>query len=118
MHLNPDTKVILTIGQLKKLIQETIVSEKIDVKQKYPIVPTRDFITVKATPGTSNFIVQAGVQHRRIFQGSIPNDKIVSSYFDGYNAVIVGQKKIFVYGPYNQEKPEQGWRLLHSHNAH
>ncbi len=97
---------------------EPSVMEKIDVRQKYPTVPTRDFITVMATPGKSNFTVQAGINHRRIYQGSIPSDQIVSTYFDGMNAVVVGRKKMYVYGPNNPEKPDQNWRLLHSHNAH
>jgi len=118
MKLNPGTKITLTFGQLRKLIKDIVVSEKIDVKQKYPMIPTRDFIIISANPGSTSFTVQAGYNHRRIYCGNTNGDKIVSSYFDGMHAVIVCQKKIFVYGPYKPEEPEKNWRLLQSHLAH
>ena len=95
-----------------------ILKEKNEVKQKYPMVPTRDFITIKVEPNLTSFSVLAGQSRRRIYQGSTSGDKIVSNYFDGNFAVLVCQKRTFIFGPGNQDKPEQNWRLIRSFPSH
>lgn len=92
-----------------------IIAEKSStykVKQKYPMVPTRDFITISQCSGKSSFTVYAGPNQRRIYSGTTLGDKIVSYYFDGMYAVFNCQKKVFVFGPSNPKKPEKGWRQI------
>lgn len=89
-----------------------------DVKQRYPLVPTRDFITIVAKSGSTRFDVYAGELRRRVYSGGTNGDKIVSTYFDGMNAVITCQKHIFVYGPSNQRNPDKGWHQIKVFPAH
>lgn len=99
-----------------------IVAEKQDshykVQQKYPMVPTRDFITIVAKTGSTNFQVYAGEKRRRLYSGSTNGDKIISYYFDGMNAVITCHHRIFVFGPSNQKNPERGWHQIRTFPAH
>ena len=99
-----------------------IIAEKQDshykVKQKYPMVPTRDFITIAAKNGGTAFQVYAGATRRRIYSGSTNGDKIISYYFDGMNAVITCQRRIFIFGPSNQNNPERGWHQIRTFPAH
>ena len=91
-----------------------IIAEKqtYKVKQKYPLVPTRDFITISQCTGQSSFKVYAGDNRRRVYSGSTNGDKIVSYYFDGVYAVITCHKKVFVFGPANPNYPEKNWRQI------
>ena len=90
----------------------------LEVKQKYPTVPTRDFLLIKVEPNQKNFSILAGNNRRRIYQGSTQGDRIVSNYFDGNFAVFVCQKRTFVFGPGNPDKPQQNWRLINSFSSH
>ncbi len=94
-----------------RIIEET-KKDSYKVKQKYPMVPTRDFITISQCTGKSDFKVYAGDSQRRIYSGSTNGDKIVSYYFDGVYAVITCHKKIMVFGPSNPKYPEKNWRQI------
>ncbi len=94
------------------------VVRETSVNQKYPTVPTRDFIMIQVDPGLTSFSVLAGNTKRRLYHGSTNGDRIVSNYFDGNFAVIVCQKKTFVFGPSNQSKPEANWRMFRSFPSH
>lgn len=99
-----------------------IIEEKKDthykVKQKYPMVPTRDFITIVANTGSTTFTVYAGETRRRLYSGGTNGDKIISYYFDGVNAVITCHKRIFIYGPSNPKNPERNWHQIRTFPAH
>jgi hypothetical protein len=86
-------------------------------KQKHPLVPTRDFITISQCTGQSSFKVYAGDTRRRIYSGSTNGDKIVSYYFDGVYAVITGHHRVFVFGPSNPNKPEKNWRQIKTYSV-
>lgn len=92
--------------------------KRYDVKQRYPLVPTRDFITIVANTGSTSFTVYAGEKRRRLYSGGTNGDKIVGYYFDGMNAVITCQKHIFVFGPSNQKNPDKGWHQIKVFPAH
>ena len=91
-----------------------IIAEKktYTVKQKYPLVPTKDFITISQCSGQTSFKVYAGANKRHIYTGNTAGDKIVSYYFDGTNAVLTCHKRIFVFGPADPRKPAKNWRQI------
>lgn len=95
-----------------------IAEQHYDVKQKYPMVPTRDFLTIVANTGSTSFQVYAGETRKRIYSGGTNGDKIVGYYFDGVNAVITCQKRIFVFGPSSPKNPTRGWHQIKTFPAH
>ena len=91
--------------------------KRYELKQKYPTVPTKEFITIK-TSGSSSFTIHAGPSQRKIYQGATQGDKIVSFYFDGANAVFTCQRRIFLFGPSSPKSPTKGWHLIKTFPAH